>query len=102
MFDWFNRVTQVGKMIGRSFRDWSEWAQREPHAAADQLDGIATVFKHRAKAYRRQTGWRARRDRGFEAALREHADALRENAPRPAELQRLCGVKPGAFKTAGA
>lgn len=87
----------VRKMIGRTFREWSEWAEANPAPAARQLELVASVFEHRSRAYKRSKGWRARRDRGIAGALREQAIALRAAVDDAKRLRSVCGAKPGTF-----
>ena len=96
MLRWFSVISEIGRLIGRSFRGWSEWAQKNPRAAADQLELVSKVLEHRARAYKRPNGWRARRDRAAAAALVDHANELR--ARSGAALQRVCAVRPGEYR----
>lgn len=84
----------VSRLLGRSFRAWSEWAHDHPGDAADQLDLIARVLRRRSEAFRRQGGWRARRDRKISEALHEHARALRSREKKA----RACAVRPGTWR----
>lgn len=88
-----NAFVGLRKLLGRSFRSWSTWAEKNPGAAALQLDAIATVLEHRASSRRRPSGWLAKRERTMAGALREHADALRDEKARPA----ACQVRPGEW-----
>lgn len=89
----FLTAAWVLRFLRLSFREWSDRAAANPRAAAEELDAIAVVLEGRARGYRRQDGWRARRDRGIAAALREHAAALRDRAT----TQRACRTRPGAW-----
>lgn len=86
------------KLIGRPFRDWARWAEAEPAQAAQQLELVSRVLRHRADAYKRQKGWRARRDRKVAAALLEQAQELRASAGREDALRAVCSVRPGEWK----
>ncbi len=87
---WLLMVWRVLRpLLGRSLRSWGEFASRDPTAAAALLDDAATILHGRAGAYRRQQGWRARRDRSLAASLTQHAQDLRmrardETCPRDA------------------
>lgn len=91
----------VGGMLGRSFREWSEWAASSPVAAAYELDLIASTLEGRAKAYRNPQGWRARRDRGIASSLRHQARALRSAADER-YIAAACAVVPGTMAVPGA
>lgn len=80
----------VSRMLGRSLREWGRHARDEPLAAARELELVAGVLEARANAFRRQHGWRARRNREWAANLRAQARALRDNKLR----DRACQVKP--------
>lgn len=82
-------LSMLRDLIGRPLREWSEWASKNPMAAAEQLEAASTVLRYRASAYRRQNGWRARRDRALAAALKEHASNLRNSALDPARIFSL-------------
>ena len=73
-------LRMIADLIGRPFREWAEWAERNPGAAAQQLEAAAVVLSYRAGAYKRQQGWRARRDRALAHAFKEHASKLREDS----------------------
>lgn len=90
----FSKLGEILRMLGRSFKAWAEWAEDHPEGAARQLETIARVFKYRSEAYRRQNGWRARRDRKFAEALFAQAKALRAESDR----KHVCAVPPGTFK----
>lgn len=97
VLDVFSRAWRlVSSLLGRSFRDWSEWAVRDPIAAAHELDLISALLEGRARAYRKQDGWRARRDREVAGSIRAHARRLRASAT-PEELAAACAVVPGTM-----
>lgn len=86
----------VSSLLGRSFRDWSEWAVREPAAAAHELGLLAAMLEGRSRAYRNPDGWRGRRDREIAASLRKHARALMATKTRD-ELVTACAIRPGTM-----
>lgn len=89
-------VAEVLRLIGRSFREWSEWSVREPRAAAHQLRLIAQVIEQRGLHRRNPEGVLARRDARLAAALRAQARELVAAASAEA-LRQVCAVKPGAW-----
>jgi transcriptional regulator with XRE-family HTH domain len=93
----FRGLGEIAKLLGRSFRSWSEWAADNPRAAARQLELIAGVLQARADAFKRQTGWRARRDRELAEKLRQQAHALHMSASDKHALRSVCSSKPGTY-----
>lgn len=92
----------VSRILGRSFREWSEWAAREPGAAAFELELVASVLEGRSRAYRRPDGWRGRRDRNIASSLRAHARQLRsasvtDRTLASGEVARVCSIVPGTL-----
>jgi hypothetical protein len=72
-------LTQVGRLVGRPFREWSEWAAAHPGPAAIQLALIAARLDGRADAIEKKRGpnaWRVRKNRGLASRLRKQATAL--------------------------
>lgn len=67
----------VSRLLGRSLRSWGEHARENPGAAAHELELVAGLLEARANAFRRQDGWRARRNREWAKSLRAQAQALR-------------------------
>lgn len=93
----FRGLRLVSELLGRPFREWSEWAENNPAAAARQLELIAGVLSERSRAYKRQDGWRARRDKHLARALSLHAFELRAHVKGSKELASACAIKPGAW-----
>lgn len=85
------------RLLGRSFRAWSDWARKNPGAAAHQLELVAGMLEHRADARRKPQGWFARRDRALALALRDHAAALKDEARQDA----ACATRPGTWGASG-
>jgi hypothetical protein len=90
-------VREVLKLIGRSFRDWSEWSVREPRAAAAQLRLIAAVFEARSRHRKRPDGYLARMDAATAEGLRAQAKELLASAGDAARLRTVCAVAPGSW-----
>ena len=91
----------VSAILGRPFREWSEWAEREPAAAANELELVAALLEGRSRAYRDPDGWRGRRDREIARSLRTHARQLRA-AVLPEDVTRACSTRPGTLPIASA
>lgn len=79
----------VSGLLGRSLRSWGEHARQDPQAAAHELELVAGLLEARARAFRRQDGWRARRNREWAVSLRAQAQALRDDRHASA-----CAVTP--------
>lgn len=73
----------VRDLIGQPFREWSERADKNPGAAARQVEAIAVVLQGRADAIALRRGdkaWRVRRDRSIAARLIDYAAELKAEA----------------------
>lgn len=73
----------VRDLIGQPFREWAERADKNPGAAARQVEAIAVVLQGRADAIALRRGdkaWRVRRDRSVAARLIEYAAQLKAEA----------------------
>lgn len=85
-------LSAVGRLVGRTMNEWSEWAAANPQAAALQLGVIAARADARADAMRNQHGYRARRNRALANRLRAQALAILANHPK------ACKVEPGTWR----
>ena len=71
-------ITQlVRDTINQSAEDWARLVEEHPLGAASLLDLAAARLEARAIAFRRQSGWRARRNRAAATKLRVEAERLR-------------------------
>jgi hypothetical protein len=73
----------VRDLIGQPFREWSERADKNPGAAARQVEAIAVVLQGRADAIALRRGdqaWRVRRDRSVAKRLLNYAAELKAEA----------------------
>lgn len=87
-------LTQVGRLVGKPFQEWSEWAAANPQAAALQLGVIASRLEGRADAIEEKRGpkaWRVRRNRRLAERLRNQATAILAGWPE------ACDVPPGKW-----
>lgn len=83
------------KALGKNRREWAEWADKEPGAAAEELTRQAGDLEARAVARRKQNGWLARKLRAKARGMREHAADLRARA-RGEECERDHKREPGS------
>lgn len=74
----------IGKVIrqavNQSAEDWARLVETHPAGAASLLDLAASRLEARARAFRNQNGWRARRNREGAKGLRQEAQTLRLHA----------------------
>jgi hypothetical protein len=77
-------ATIVRRELGQGFREWAEWATRNPAAAAFSLEVVAGRLEAAAEARRpRRDGrlpWLARRKKATATKLRAQAKYLRSFA----------------------
>lgn len=76
-------LATIRDLIGQPFREWSERADKNPGAAARQVEAIAVVLQGRADAIALRRGnkaWRVRRDRSVAARLIDYAAQLKAEA----------------------
>lgn len=88
-------LTQVGRLVGKPFQEWSEWAEANPEAAALQLGLIASRLEGRADAIEQKRGpkaWRVRKNRAMARRLRAQARSIVSRDPG------ACSVPPGRWE----
>ena len=90
-----SKIMSILSLVGRPFRQWSEWAAANPEAAAIELEGIANARQSKADELERRgkAAWRVRRIRRTVASLRRQAADLRDRVPG------VCSVVPGKYPT---
>lgn len=89
----------LSRLIGMNLREWAEWAEANPGAAAGWLETLAQIKEYRSRT--RRWKWRARRELATARALRAQAVAMRKRAlARPRQLRAICAVAPGTYSEA--
>ncbi len=100
-------LSPVGRLVGKTFQEWSEWAVANPRAAALQLQLLAARAQGRSMAFRNQQGWRARKNRRLAESLKAQAaeilraEKIREDEDRARggdALRSACSVEPGTWR----
>jgi hypothetical protein len=85
-------LRMIRELIGRPLREFAEWADKNPGAAARYIDSLAIVLRGRADAIAERRGnraWRVRRDRHLAMGFERYATQLRDEArQREAENRR--------------